>query len=160
MIHFITYVYITDNTFWIRWRKGFGITHIIVFWLFLKTIFNLKLVKVFETTKVWSLFVVRWKKNVNCYTENEWFYTTPMEMVENGKDYYTIAKNKYIYFLFCEKFKCTLIQNETKKSSKLLFFPYFCPQTTCHIHYIAKSIGSPPSNERFDYFSNFHENKS
>ncbi len=25
------------------------------------------------------------------------------------------------------------------------------------IHYIAKSIGSPPSNERFDYFSNFHE---
>ncbi len=28
------------------------------------------------------------------------------------------------------------------------------------IHYIAKSIGSPPSNERFDYFSNFHEYKS
>ncbi len=27
-------------------------------------------------------------------------------------------------------------------------------------HYIAKSIGSPPSNERFDYFSNFHEYKS
>ncbi len=28
------------------------------------------------------------------------------------------------------------------------------------IHYIAKSIGSPPSNERLDYFSNFHEYKS
>ncbi len=28
------------------------------------------------------------------------------------------------------------------------------------LHYIAKSIGSPPSNERFDYFSNFHEYKS
>ncbi len=28
------------------------------------------------------------------------------------------------------------------------------------IHYITKSIGSPPSNERFDYFSNFHEYKS
>ncbi len=27
-------------------------------------------------------------------------------------------------------------------------------------HYIAKNIGSPPSNERFDYFSNFHEYKS
>ncbi len=27
------------------------------------------------------------------------------------------------------------------------------------IHYIAKSIGSPPANERFDYFSNFHEYK-
>ncbi len=27
-------------------------------------------------------------------------------------------------------------------------------------HYIAKSIGSPPSNERLDYFSNFQENKS
>ncbi len=29
-----------------------------------------------------------------------------------------------------------------------------------NLHYIAKSIGSPPSNERFDYFSNFHESKS
>ncbi len=28
------------------------------------------------------------------------------------------------------------------------------------LHYIAKSIESPPSNERFDYFSNFHEYKS
>ncbi len=28
------------------------------------------------------------------------------------------------------------------------------------IHYVAKSIGSPPSNERFDYFCNFHEYKS
>ncbi len=27
------------------------------------------------------------------------------------------------------------------------------------IRYIAKSIELPPSNERFDYFSNFHENK-
>ncbi len=31
--------------------------------------------------------------------------------------------------------------------------------TTQYIHYIAKSIGTP-SNERFDYFSNFHEYKS
>ncbi len=29
----------------------------------------------------------------------------------------------------------------------------------CNIHYITKSIGTP-SNERFDYFSNFHEYKS
>ncbi len=29
-----------------------------------------------------------------------------------------------------------------------------------YIHSIAKSIGSPPFNERFDYFSNFHEYKS
>ncbi len=30
-----------------------------------------------------------------------------------------------------------------------------------NIHYIAKSIGSPPSNEQgFDYFSNFYEYKS
>ncbi len=28
-----------------------------------------------------------------------------------------------------------------------------------HTHYIAKSIGTP-SNERFEYFSNFHEYKS
>ncbi len=28
-----------------------------------------------------------------------------------------------------------------------------------HIHYIAKSIGTP-SNERFDYFSNLHEYES
>ncbi len=28
-----------------------------------------------------------------------------------------------------------------------------------YIHYIAKSIGTP-SNERFDYFINFHECKS
>ncbi len=28
------------------------------------------------------------------------------------------------------------------------------------IHYIVKSIGPPPFNERFDYFSNFHEYKS
>ncbi len=28
-----------------------------------------------------------------------------------------------------------------------------------YIHYIAKSIGTP-SNERFDYFSNFHEYES
>ncbi len=28
------------------------------------------------------------------------------------------------------------------------------------IYYIAKSIGSPPSNERYDYFSNFLEYKS
>ncbi len=28
-----------------------------------------------------------------------------------------------------------------------------------YIYYIAKSIGTP-SNERFDYFSNFHEYKS
>ncbi len=27
-------------------------------------------------------------------------------------------------------------------------------------HYIAKSIGSPPSNDRVDYFINFHEYKS
>ncbi len=25
------------------------------------------------------------------------------------------------------------------------------------LHYIAKSIGTPLSNERFDYFSNFHQ---
>ncbi len=29
-----------------------------------------------------------------------------------------------------------------------------------YIHYIGKSIGSPSSNERFDYFSNVHEYKS
>ncbi len=29
-----------------------------------------------------------------------------------------------------------------------------------YLHYIGKSIGSPPSNERFDYLSNFHEYKS
>ncbi len=29
-----------------------------------------------------------------------------------------------------------------------------------NIHYIAKSIGSPPSKESFDSFSNFHEYKS
>ncbi len=28
-----------------------------------------------------------------------------------------------------------------------------------YTHYIAKSIGSPPSNKIFDYFSNFHEYK-
>ncbi len=29
-----------------------------------------------------------------------------------------------------------------------------------YMHYIAKSIESHPSNERFDYFSNLHEYKS
>ncbi len=29
-----------------------------------------------------------------------------------------------------------------------------------HLHHIAKSIGSPTSNERFDYFRHFHEYKS
>ncbi len=33
-------------------------------------------------------------------------------------------------------------------------------QINDNIHYIAKRIGSPPSNERFDYFSNFNEYKS
>ncbi len=28
------------------------------------------------------------------------------------------------------------------------------------VRFIAKSIGSPPFNERFDYFSNFHDYKS
>ncbi len=29
-----------------------------------------------------------------------------------------------------------------------------------YVHHVAKSIGAPPSNERFDYFSNLHECKS
>ncbi len=29
-----------------------------------------------------------------------------------------------------------------------------------YLHYIAKSIGPPPFNERFDYFGNFYEYKS
>ncbi len=33
----------------------------------------------------------------------------------------------------------------------------FSLHSSINIHYIAKSIVSPPSNERFDYFSNFHE---
>ncbi len=33
-------------------------------------------------------------------------------------------------------------------------------ETKINLHYIAKSIGSPLFNERFDYFSNFHEYKS
>ncbi len=32
--------------------------------------------------------------------------------------------------------------------------------TSIHVKYIAKSFGSPPSNERFDYFSNYQEYKS
>ncbi len=45
------------------------------------------------------------------------------------------------------------------------FLPVYCYDMMydvlyMYIHYIAKSIGSPPSNERFDYFSNFHEYKS
>ncbi len=39
---------------------------------------------------------------------------------------------------------------------KILYQSY----TFVYIHYIAKSIGSPPSNERFDNFSHFHEYKS
>ncbi len=30
-------------------------------------------------------------------------------------------------------------------------------QKNKYIHYIAKIIGSPPFNERFGYFSHFHE---
>ncbi len=32
--------------------------------------------------------------------------------------------------------------------------------TSIHVQYIGKSIGSPASNERFDYFSNYQEYKS
>ncbi len=35
-----------------------------------------------------------------------------------------------------------------------------CLSVCLFIHYIAKSIRSPPSYERIDYFSNFHEYKS
>ncbi len=41
-------------------------------------------------------------------------------------------------------------------NKKVILYKY----THTHTHYIAKHIGSPPSNERFDYFSNFHEYKS
>ncbi len=70
MIHFITYMHIKDNTFWIRWRKGFGITHIIVFWLFLKTIFNLKLVKSVWNHKSLIFICCKIKQKLNCYIEN------------------------------------------------------------------------------------------
>ncbi len=45
---------------------------------------------------------------------------------------------------------------------KISSFVFFCAYIYIYIytHYIAKSIGSPPFNERFDYFSNFHEYKS
>ncbi len=41
-----------------------------------------------------------------------------------------------------------------------LYIYFFENIDTIYIHYIAKSIGSPPSNERFDYFNNFYEYKS
>ncbi len=46
----------------------------------------------------------------------------------------------------------------TKKKMFLLKL-FYLKKKIC-IHYIAKSIWSPPFNERFDYFSNFHEYKS
>ncbi len=39
------------------------------------------------------------------------------------------------------------------------FFAPLCIYIYIYTHYIAKSIESPPSNERFEYFSNFHEYK-
>ncbi len=66
------------------------------------------------------------------------------------------ARTYFIYYIF-----------------KLLNIIYFSKMCVCmyvciyiyiyiyiYTHYIAKSIGSPTFNERFDYFSNFHEYKS
>ncbi len=44
--------------------------------------------------------------------------------------------------------------------TKIVLFTYIISLKKIYIHYIAKSIWSPPSNESFDYFSNFHEYKS
>ncbi len=49
----------------------------------------------------------------------------------------------------------------TEPNSWMNFRKYYLLEITDHnVHYIGKSIVSPPSNERFDYFSNFHEYKS
>ncbi len=48
----------------------------------------------------------------------------------------------------------------TKIIKNILFCIFLRIYIYIYIHYIAKSIGSPPFNERFDYFSNFHEYKS
>ncbi len=45
-------------------------------------------------------------------------------------------------------------------SSAGLYWFWHCFANIICIHYISKSIGSLPFNERFDYFSHFHENKS
>ncbi len=54
---------------------------------------------------------------------------------------------------------CTslLITQHTSISGLKLNRIYVSRNIMIYIHYIAKSIGSPPSNARFDYFSNFHE---
>ncbi len=56
--------------------------------------------------------------------------------------------------LFFNGFKLNLVLGIC--SITFFFFDY----SSIHIHYMDKSIGTPPSNERFDYFSNFHEYKS
>ncbi len=49
--------------------------------------------------------------------------------------------------------EATLIWLKYSKNSTILKYYY-------NIHYITKIIVSPTFNERFDYFSNFHEYKS
>ncbi len=39
----------------------------------------------------------------------------------------------------------------------IYIYIFVCVCVCVYVHYIAKRIGSPPSNEMFDYFSNLHE---
>ncbi len=57
---------------------------------------------------------------------------------------------EYVWFTLPGHFKGVGEWRKMKKKKKV---------SIC-LHYIAKSIGSPPSNERYDYFSNSHEYKS
>ncbi len=64
-----------------------------------------------------------------------------------------------IYQVF--NFKCYIFQFQkllVKKQETLYIYIYM--YIYIYICFIAKSIGSPPSNERFDYFSNVLEYKS
>ncbi len=51
------------------------------------------------------------------------------------------------------------VNNSISNINATFIYPVWT-DTITKKHYIAKSIGSPPYNERFDYFSNFHEYKS
>ncbi len=71
--------------------------------------------------------------------------------------------NKILAHVICKYFgfHFILIKEKTAHFRNLVcVFVCVCIYIYMYIHYSAKSIGSPPFNERFDYFSNFHEYKS
>ncbi len=74
---------------------------------------------------------------------------------------YSLKWAQYVYLKINKSEQQTNLDSN-KKSSRFNEIPkrQMYKKDKMYRRHIAKSIGSPPSNERFDYFSHFHEYKS